>query len=174
MSDEPASQRLQRTLNEQHRVKQALAKAAQPAIGIDRTRAALAAGMQPDVQARLQDSPFHTTTDALRAQMSQLSRFVAVSDPFRNVGDVARSMAAGSQSGQRLQTQVRTAADIGALVRTARKAMKMNQAQFAAHAGVGRRFVSELESGKASLEFDRVMACAEAAGVDLVARIRGG
>ena len=58
-------------------------------------------------------------------------------------------------------------------LRRARKAMRMNQAQFAAHAGVGRRFVSELESGKASLEFDRVMACAQAAGVDLVARVRG-
>lgn len=67
---------------------------------------------------------------------------------------------------------VRSVAELGALVRRARKAMKMNQSEFAAHAGVGRRFVSELEGGKASLEFDRVMACAEAAGIDLTARLR--
>jgi y4mF family transcriptional regulator len=70
--------------------------------------------------------------------------------------------------------RVRTAADLGAMIRKARKAMKMTQAEFATHAGVGRRFVSELEGGKASLEFDRVMACAEAAGIDLLARQRGG
>jgi transcriptional regulator with XRE-family HTH domain len=50
--------------------------------------------------------------------------------------------------------------------------MNMNQSEFAAHAGVGRRFVSELESGKPSLEFDRVMACVQAAGIDLTARLR--
>jgi transcriptional regulator with XRE-family HTH domain len=50
--------------------------------------------------------------------------------------------------------------------------MKLSQGEFAAHAGVGRRFVSELECGKASLEFDKVLACAAAAGVDIFARPR--
>lgn len=68
--------------------------------------------------------------------------------------------------------RVRSVVELGALVRRARKAMKMNQSEFAAHAGVGRRFVSELEGGKASLEFDRVMACAQAAGIDLTAKLR--
>jgi y4mF family transcriptional regulator len=68
--------------------------------------------------------------------------------------------------------RVRTVAELGVLVRRARKAMKMNQSEFAAHAGVGRRFVSELEGGKSSLEFDRVMACIGAAGIDLTARMR--
>ena len=68
--------------------------------------------------------------------------------------------------------RVRSVAELGAMVRRARKAMKMNQSEFAAHAGVGRRFVSELEGGKASLEFDRVMACVQAAGIDLTARLR--
>jgi len=58
------------------------------------------------------------------------------------------------------------------MVRDARKAMKMNQAKLAAHAGVGRRFVSELEGGKPSLEFDKVVACAGAAGIDLFAKKR--
>jgi y4mF family transcriptional regulator len=67
---------------------------------------------------------------------------------------------------------LKSIAELGLMVRDARKAMKMNQAEFGAHAGVGRRFVSELEGGKPSLEFDKVLACAGAAGVDLFARNR--
>lgn len=78
--------------------------------------------------------------------------------------EAPRSLAPGER--------VRSVAELGVRVRRARKAMKMNQSEFAAHAGVGRRFVSELEGGKASLQFDRVMACAEAAGIDLTARVR--
>lgn len=70
------------------------------------------------------------------------------------------------------RTQLTSIAELGRMVRDVRKAMKMNQAEFAAHAGVGRRFVSELEGGKPSLEFDKVLACASAAGVDLFAKKR--
>lgn len=71
-----------------------------------------------------------------------------------------------------VRNPLKSIADLGLMVRDARKAMKMNQAEFAAHAGVGRRFVSELEGGKPSLEFDKVLACAGAAGVDLFATKR--
>ncbi|OZA17669.1 MAG: hypothetical protein B7X90_14215 [Novosphingobium sp. 17-62-19] len=71
-----------------------------------------------------------------------------------------------------MPTQLTSIAELGRMVRDVRKAMKMNQAEFAAHAGVGRRFVSELEGGKPSLEFDKVLACASAAGVDLFAKKR--
>jgi y4mF family transcriptional regulator len=67
---------------------------------------------------------------------------------------------------------IRSAADLGPLVRKARKAMQMTQNDFAAHAGVGRRFLSELEGGKPSLEFDKVLACAEAAGIEIFSRSR--
>lgn len=72
----------------------------------------------------------------------------------------------------RTRSPLRSIAELGLMVRDARKAMKMNQAEFAAHAGVGRRFVSELEGGKPSLEFDKVLACAGAAGIDLFAKPR--
>jgi y4mF family transcriptional regulator len=72
----------------------------------------------------------------------------------------------------RTRNPLKSIAELGLVVRDARKAMKMNQAEFAAHAGVGRRFVSELEGGKPSLEFDKVLACAGAAGVDLFAKKR--
>jgi y4mF family transcriptional regulator len=67
---------------------------------------------------------------------------------------------------------IRTVSDLGTMIRKARKGMKLTQAAFAAHAGVGRRFISELEGGKGSLEFDKVIACALAAGIDISARSR--
>jgi y4mF family transcriptional regulator len=70
------------------------------------------------------------------------------------------------------QGVISSAAELGPIIRKARKAMKFSQAEFAAHAGVGRRFVYELEAGKASLEFDKVLACAAAAGIDILARPR--
>lgn len=72
----------------------------------------------------------------------------------------------------RTRNPLKSIAELGLMMRDARKAMKMNQAEFAAHAGVGRRFVSELEGGKPSLEFDKVLVCARAAGVDLFAKQR--
>lgn len=70
--------------------------------------------------------------------------------------------------------EIAGAAELGPLVREARKAMKISQGEFAAYAGVGRRFLSELEGGKPSLEFNKVVACAKAAGIDLFARPRHG
>ncbi len=67
---------------------------------------------------------------------------------------------------------VTSAADLAPLVRKARKDMKMNQQAFADAAGVGRRFLSELENGKPSLEFDKVLACTLAAGIDIIAKPR--
>jgi y4mF family transcriptional regulator len=67
---------------------------------------------------------------------------------------------------------ITTAADLAPLIRAARKRMKMSQQDFADAAGVGRRFLSELENGKPSLEFDKVLKCALGAGIDLSAKPR--
>src|SRR3546814_9911609 len=58
----------------------------------------------------------------------------------------------------RTRNPLKSIAELGPMVRDARKAMKMNQAELAAHAGVGRRFVSELEGGEPSLEFNKALA----------------
>ena len=68
--------------------------------------------------------------------------------------------------------QITTAKNIGQLVRKTREARKISQQRFADLAGVGRRFISELENGKASLEFDKVVSVAAVAGIDLFARER--
>lgn len=64
-------------------------------------------------------------------------------------------------------TGVRNAGDIGRRVREARKSMGMTQQRFADLAGVGRRFLVELEQGKSSLEIGRVLAVCQAAGLKL-------
>ena len=67
---------------------------------------------------------------------------------------------------------VNTASDLGTLVRKSRRSMKLSQQDFADLAGVGRRFVSELESGKPTLEIERVLRVCKAAGIDLTAYVR--
>src|SRR3954470_24029443 len=54
-------------------------------------------------------------------------------------------------------TRINSAGELGRLIKASRERMKLNQQQFADVAGVGRRFLSELENGKATLEFDRVL-----------------
>lgn len=49
------------------------------------------------------------------------------------------------------------AAEIAARVRRERKARGLNQAELADLAGVGRRFVSELENGKESVRLREVL-----------------
>ena len=68
--------------------------------------------------------------------------------------------------------RVSSVAELGAVVRARRIALGFNQQRLADVAGTGRRFVSELESGKPTLEFNRVLQCCEALGIDLFARAR--
>lgn len=62
--------------------------------------------------------------------------------------------------------------DVGRLVRQARERMSLTQQAFADLAGVGRRFLSELENGKETLELGKVMRVTRAAGILLFARER--
>lgn len=47
---------------------------------------------------------------------------------------------------------IRTIADLAAVVRARRQALRLSQATLAAKAGVSRKWVVDLESGKASIE----------------------
>lgn len=68
--------------------------------------------------------------------------------------------------------QIRTVAELGTLVRAARRRLHLSQQRFADLAGVGRRFVSELECGKSTLEAGLVLSCCQTAGIDILARPR--
>ena len=60
------------------------------------------------------------------------------------------------------------ASAFGALIRARRKALKMRQNQLALATGVGRRFVIDLEAGKASCQLGRSLLVADALGLRLV------
>ncbi|MES1990687.1 MAG: helix-turn-helix transcriptional regulator [Pseudomonadota bacterium] len=61
---------------------------------------------------------------------------------------------------------------LGLIVQKVRKSQKISQQEFADLAGVGRRFISELENGKATLEFGLVLQVCESAGIDILAKRR--
>lgn len=60
-----------------------------------------------------------------------------------------------------------TVEEIGAIVRRARRAQGLRQDQLAAAAGVGLRFLVELERGKPTLRLVKVLAVLDALGCRL-------
>lgn len=67
-----------------------------------------------------------------------------------------------------------TSLEIGQAVRHARKTMGLRQPELAAAAGVGLRFLVELERGKTTIQLDRLLAVLHALGLDLRLVDRGG
>lgn len=61
---------------------------------------------------------------------------------------------------------------LGSAVRTARKNQGLTQQEFADVAGVGVRFLSELERGKETAEIGLVLRVVGEAGLDLILRPR--
>ena len=70
-----------------------------------------------------------------------------------------------SRSG--MNATITTVAELGISVRTARKALGLTQDVLAAAAGVGPRFVVELEAGKPTLQMDKVLAVLVTLGLAL-------
>ncbi|MCP9781582.1 helix-turn-helix transcriptional regulator [Cyanobium sp. To12R1] len=54
--------------------------------------------------------------------------------------------------------------DLGAALRVARKTLRLTQADLALAAGVGLRFVVELEAGKPTVQLERVLRVIDALG----------
>jgi DNA-binding XRE family transcriptional regulator len=67
-----------------------------------------------------------------------------------------------------------TALSFGSMVRSRRKALNMRQDQVALVAGVGRRFVIDLEAGKPSCQLGRSLLVAEALGLKLTDILASG
>lgn len=61
-------------------------------------------------------------------------------------------------------------AELGRLVRTKRLALKLTQQQLAERAGVGRRFICELEAGKPTIELGKALAACQALSLSLSAK----
>lgn len=126
-------------------------------------------------------------SDTLAEVMAAAARFPSLEpDKLARALDAASTFSRRDASASRItaessanQTQTKPAigtvespADIGRLVWAARKNMGLSQQRFADLAGVGRRFVSELENGKPTLEFGKVIKVCLSAGIDLYARTR--
>ena len=69
--------------------------------------------------------------------------------------------------------RVEDAAELGQLIRRVRKAQGFTQQELADGSGVGITFISNLERGKGSSEFDKVVRVAQMLGIDIFARVRG-
>ena len=63
-----------------------------------------------------------------------------------------------SDAGHDLQVPLRTAAEVGAFIRSAREEAQMTQAALAGELGVSRKWVSEVEQGKQAAEVGKVLA----------------
>lgn len=114
-------------------------------------------------------TPQYPATKRLNEAVSDISKSITRINSFPKTAETQIQHSAASSAETSRVTAVK---DIGGLVRAKRKHLKLSQQEFADLAGVGRRFVSELENGKGSLEFDKVLSVARAAGLDLTVRKR--
>jgi HTH-type transcriptional regulator/antitoxin HipB len=101
----------------------------------------------------------------------QAARSISARSSAAMANAVSEGLNALTSLGRNL-TPIRNANHFGELVRLARQKQGLSQQHLADAAGVGRRFLSELESGKSTLEFGKVLQVAAAAGIDLLARSR--
>ena len=62
---------------------------------------------------------------------------------------------------------IESTADIGQYIRKQRKAQGATQPEFAALCGVGVRFISELENGKATMELGKVLKVLKCLGLQI-------
>lgn len=65
-----------------------------------------------------------------------------------------------------------TTKQIGALIRSTRKKQSLTQVELASLAQVGPRFIGELERGKETLSFAKVLQVFNALGIELTAKPR--
>jgi HTH-type transcriptional regulator / antitoxin HipB len=66
-------------------------------------------------------------------------------------------------------SRIRSSADLGRQIRAARKIQGLTQAELAEAAGVGVRFVSDLERGKETARLGQAIDLARLVGLDLLA-----
>ena len=72
-----------------------------------------------------------------------------------------------SRSVNIMTKRILTSADIGAIIRTARKAQNLRQDELAGAAGVGLRFIVDLEAGKPTAQIGKTLQVLEALGCAL-------
>lgn len=66
---------------------------------------------------------------------------------------------------------VDAACDVGVQVRSRRVVLSLSQQQLAERAGVGRRFIVDLEAGKGTVQFDTVVKVCAALDIEFLAQM---
>lgn len=67
---------------------------------------------------------------------------------------------------------LRTAGDVGRLIKAERKRQKVSQVELADFSNVGITFLSQLENGKQTAEVGKVLRVLQTLGIDVVGRGR--
>ena len=67
-----------------------------------------------------------------------------------------------------MRTSVHSTADIGAIIRSERKALGLTQSDLAAASGLSLRFISELERGRVTAGIGRVLYVLKMLGLEVV------
>ena len=122
-----------------------------------------------------QNIPAEEMPNDLQEQLKALalpkSAFDELNAAMKPQKDLQEKLKALATSRKQL-TEIKETHELGKLIRKRRGNNGMNQQQLADLAGVGRRFLSELENGKQSLEFGKVLRVVSAVGIDLLAKQR--
>jgi transcriptional regulator with XRE-family HTH domain len=71
------------------------------------------------------------------------------------------------------ETPISFTRDLGQLIKNARKAANIPIDQAALLAGVSKQFLSDVEHGKPTVQFEKTLALAQQFGIELVAKPRG-
>ena len=73
----------------------------------------------------------------------------------------------------RPEVLIRTTAELGQAVQRWRKEQKLLQLHVAGLANTGNRFIVDLENGKPTIQFQKVLAALDVLGIDVILRKRG-
>ncbi len=71
------------------------------------------------------------------------------------------------------QAKIKSTLDLGKLVREFRVAQKMTQGDILGLANTGNRFIVELENGKPTVQFQKVLDVLDALGLEIVIQKKG-
>ncbi len=66
-----------------------------------------------------------------------------------------------------MNTWIRNTEDLGRIVRNVRKLQKLSQDDLAGMAGTGRRFIVDLEKGKQTVQFGKVLRVLRTLGISV-------
>jgi y4mF family transcriptional regulator len=121
----------------------------------------------PAVRLRVRPAPEPVGQQKTRLVTSRAAEILPA--PGARKFSPARVSLAQRSEPAREPTIIRTALALGDVVRHARRRHGLSQGDLAAAAGTGRRFISELEAGKQTLEFERLLKVCNALGITLLA-----